>query len=136
MMRSGGGTTALTALSEAQACAGLLNEAVATIDQTLDVARKSAIELEFVLWRRAQLHRLRGDLANAERDLRETLKVARGVGSAVYELRALNGLMRLEKGGHDRAGRMLAEVYNRFSEGFDTADLKEAKALLLQELSQ
>jgi hypothetical protein len=44
--------------------------------------------------------------------------------------------MKLEKGGHDQAGTMLAEVYNRFSKGFDTADLKEAKALLLQELSQ
>jgi len=29
--------------------------------------------------------------------------------------------MKLEKGGHDQAGTMLAEVYNRFSEGFDTA---------------
>ena len=106
----------------------------ATIDQPLDVARKSAIELEFVLWRRAQLHMLRGDLTNAERDLRETLKVARGVGSAVYELRALNGLVRLAKGGREEAGTMLAEIYNRFSEGFDTADLKDAKALL-KELS-
>jgi hypothetical protein len=107
---------------------------VATIDQTFDVARKSSIELEFVLWRRAQLHMLRADFTNAEGALRETLKVARGVGSASYELRALNGLMKLEKGGHDQAGTMLAEVYNRFSEGFDTADLKEAKALL-EELS-
>jgi len=130
MMRNRGETTALTALSEAQACAGLLNEAVATIDQTLDAARKSAIELEFVLWRRARLHMLRGDLASAEKDLTETLKLARGVGSAVYELRALSGLKRLAKGGREKAGTMLAEVYNRFSEGFDTVDMKDAKALL------
>jgi len=52
------------------------------------------------------------------------------------ELRAVTSLSRLlhQQGKKDEARQMLAEVYGWFTEGFDTADLKEAKALL-EELS-
>ena len=52
------------------------------------------------------------------------------------ELRAVRSLSRLwqKQGKKDEARRMLAEIYGWFTEGFDTADLKEAKALL-EELS-
>ena len=48
------------------------------------------------------------------------------------ELRATTSLARLlrDTGRRDEARAMLAEIYNWFTEGFDTADLKEAKALL------
>jgi predicted ATPase len=50
----------------------------------------------------------------------------------MYELNAIMGLARLlaSRGRRDDAYAMLAEIYNWFTEGFDTADLKEAKALL------
>ena len=52
------------------------------------------------------------------------------------ELRAVTSLSRLlqKQGQNDEARRMLAEIYGWFSEGFDTADLKDAK-VLLEELS-
>ncbi len=52
------------------------------------------------------------------------------------ELRATTSLARLldKQGRREEARMMLAEIYNWFTEGFDTADLKEAKALL-EELS-
>ena len=49
-----------------------------------------------------------------------------------WELRATTSLARLlrDNNRHDEARAMLAEIYNWFTEGFDTADLKDAKALL------
>jgi predicted ATPase len=54
----------------------------------------------------------------------------------LWELRAVMSSSRLwqQQGKKDKARQMLAEIYNWFTEGFDTADLKEAKALL-RELS-
>ena len=48
------------------------------------------------------------------------------------ELRATTSLARLlaKQGRHDEARTMLAEIYGWFTQGFDTADLKDAKALL------
>ena len=50
----------------------------------------------------------------------------------MFELRATTSLVRLlaKQGKRDEARTMLAEIYNWFTEGFDTADLKDAKALL------
>jgi predicted ATPase len=49
-----------------------------------------------------------------------------------WELRATMSLARLldKQGRRDEARRMLADIYNWFTEGFDTADLKDARALL------
>jgi predicted ATPase len=59
---------------------------------------------------------------------------ARGQESKSYELRATTSLARLlaKQGRQDEAHAMLAEIYDWFTEGFDTADLKDAKALLDQ----
>jgi predicted ATPase len=56
------------------------------------------------------------------------------MGAKMYELRAAMSLSRLlcDTGRRDEGRTMLAEVFNWFTEGFDTADLKEAKALLDQ----
>ena len=58
--------------------------------------------------------------------------MARGMGAKAWELRTTMSLARLfdSDGRRAEARTMLAEIYNWFSEGFDTADLKDAKALL------
>jgi class 3 adenylate cyclase/tetratricopeptide (TPR) repeat protein len=89
----------------------------------------------------AELHRLLGELlltdnntntAEADRAFRTAIDVARRQRAKSWELRATTSLARLlaKQGKRDEARAMLAEIYNWFTEGFDTADLKVAKALL------
>jgi class 3 adenylate cyclase/tetratricopeptide (TPR) repeat protein/ribosomal protein L40E len=89
----------------------------------------------------AELHRVNGELlmikdpgnvAEAERCLRTAIDVARRQGARLFELRATVSFARLlkQQGKTDEARAMLADIYNWFTEGFDTADLKEAKSLL------
>jgi tetratricopeptide (TPR) repeat protein len=71
-------------------------------------------------------------LEDAERALKEALRVARRQQAKAYELRATINLAQLwgEQGRRTEARELLAPVYGWFTEGFDTADLKEAKKLL------
>jgi predicted ATPase len=87
----------------------------------------------------AELHRLEGvalaglnRLEEGQGALEEALRVARSQQAKAYELRAATSLARLwgEQGRRAEARDLLAPVYGWFTEGFDTADLKEAKALL------
>jgi predicted ATPase len=89
----------------------------------------------------AELHRLKGELLlarSAEHDtepeacFRQALDIARRQQAKSWELRAAMSLSRLwqRQGKRDAARQVLAEVYGWFTEGFDTADLQEAKALL------
>jgi len=87
----------------------------------------------------AELHRLKGELlgtrdrdAQAEQSFRTAIRVAQGQGAKSFQLRATTSLARLlaKQGRRDEARTMLADIYGWFTEGFDTADLKEAKALL------
>jgi predicted ATPase len=93
----------------------------------------------------AELHRLRGELLLArsaenqlevEACLHNALDVARRRQAKSLELRAAMSLSRLWKrqGKHPEARQLLAPIYGWFTEGFDTADLQEARALL-EELS-
>jgi predicted ATPase len=68
----------------------------------------------------------------SERDFREAIELSRKISAKSLELRATTSLARLlrDTGRRDGARTVLAEVYNWFTEGFDTADLKDAKALL------
>ena len=68
----------------------------------------------------------------AEACFRKAIEIARAQSAKWRELTATTRLARLlrDTGRHDEARSMLAEIYNWFTEGFDTADLKEAKALL------
>ena len=68
----------------------------------------------------------------AERDFRGAIELARTMNAKSPELRALTSLARMlaKQGKRDEARTMLAEIYGWFTEGFDTADLKDAKALL------
>ena len=62
------------------------------------------------------------------------IRLARAQNAKSWELRATTSLARLlaRQSRCDEARAMLADIYNWFTEGFDTADLKEAKALLDQ----
>ncbi len=77
------------------------------------------------------------DEAEAERCFRTAIDIARGQDARWWELRATTSLARLLKrqGKTEEARGMLAEIYNWFTEGFEFADLKDAKALL-DELSR
>jgi predicted ATPase len=65
-------------------------------------------------------------------DFREAIALAHSMGSRLYERRATTSLARLlaKQGKREEARAMLAEIYGWFTEGFDTADLKDAKTLL------
>ena len=88
----------------------------------------------------AQLHRLRGEallagagtVSEAETAIEEGIDVARRQNAKSWELRGATSLARLwgEQGRRAEARDLLAPVYTWFTEGFDTADLKQAKALL------
>jgi hypothetical protein len=68
----------------------------------------------------------------AEENIRSKIRLARGHCTKFWELRVTTGPAPLlvKQGNSDEARAMLAEIYNWFTEGFDTADLKDAKALL------
>jgi predicted ATPase len=89
----------------------------------------------------AELYRLKGELLqqadgkgqkDAEACFLTAIEVARSQNAKSWELRAVLSLSRLwqQQGKRKEARQMLAEVYGWFSEGFDTADLQGAKALL------
>src|SRR4029077_18006338 len=97
------------------------------------------VEMTQERWGEAEMHRLRGKLlatmneqAAAESSYRQALIVARAQSAKLFELRAATSLARLlrDEGKGDEARDLLAPVYGWFTEGFDTRDLKEAKALL------
>jgi predicted ATPase len=91
----------------------------------------------------AELNRLEGDLLLASKEpdekraaasFRKAIAVARGQGARSFELRAATSLARLlaRQGRRAEARDLLAPIYGWFTEGFDTSDLKDAKALLDQ----
>jgi predicted ATPase len=90
-------------------------------------------------WAEAETYRVRGELLlaineehAAEGSLFRAIAIAQGQSAKLFELRASTGLARLwcDQGRRDEARELLAPVYGWFTEGFDTWDLKEAKALL------
>jgi predicted ATPase len=87
----------------------------------------------------SEIHRLKGELLlNADQEeaaaqsFRDAIELARRQSAKSWELRATTSLARLlgKQGHRDEAHTMLTEIYNWFTEGFDTADLRDAKALL------
>ena len=90
-------------------------------------------------WAEAELYRLRGTLllsmnerTQAENSYRQALSIAQRQSAKFWELRAATSLAGLwrDQGKGTEARELLAPVYGWFTEGFDTLDLKEAKALL------
>jgi hypothetical protein len=120
------------ALAEAQAAAGAVGDALTTIDQALEANPDELVWRPENLRRRGALRLVQGQTGLAEADFGEAIALARHMGAKGYELRATMSLARrlAQQGHRDEARTMLAEIYNWFTEGFDTRDLKEAKALL------
>jgi predicted ATPase len=105
----------------------IINEQLAAIEQKGQ--RVDQAEL-YRLW--GELEILRGASSDAEARLLQALHVARSQSAKSWELRAATSLARLWRslGQITEAREVLAPVYGWFTEGFDTSDLKEAKALL------
>ena len=106
----------------------------------------TAIETTKEKWCEAEVNRIAGEIAlkspklnvaKSEAYFERALAFARAQQAKSWELRAAMSMARLwrDQGKRDKARNLLAPVYNLFTEGFDTLDLKEAKALL-EELAQ
>jgi predicted ATPase len=130
----------LAFLAEALAQTGAIPEGLKVVSEALEIADASGQN-----WADAELYRLRGNLligslspdqaeaeAEAEASFRKALAIARDQGTRGFELRAAIDLARLlrDEGQCTEARDLLAPVYGWFTEGFNTQDLKEAKALL------
>ena len=87
-----------------------------------------------ILTCRGELQLKIGQAELAEADFREAIALAQKMSAKAWELRATTSLARLlaKQGRRDEARAMLAEIYGWFTEGFDTADLKDARTLLDQ----
>ena len=126
--------------AEATARTGKVEDALTSLSEALAHVEQTGEQVDY-----AEMLRLRGELllmrdrsatAEAENSFRAALEVARAQEAKWWELPASVSLARLlrDTNRRDEARAMLAEIYNWFTEGFDTADLRDAKALL-EELS-
>jgi predicted ATPase len=121
-------------LAAACGIAGQIEEAVTLLDEGLQIVQRTGER-----WFEAELNRNKGQLLlrqgdseAAEELYRKALSIAQEQEAKLWELRAGASLARLrrDQGRHAEARDLLAPVYGWFTEGFDTQDLKEAKALL------
>jgi predicted ATPase len=128
--------TYLSYLTRAQAELGQFDEASRCISEAL-----IAVQTTNESWYEADIHRIAGeialrspepDVAKAEAHFERALQVTLVQRAKSWELRAAMSMARLwrDQGMPQRARELLAPVYGWFTEGFDTRDLKEAKALL------
>ena len=126
----------LLLLADASGKAGQREEGLRRLDE---VAR--LVETTQELWIESEMHRVRGELlaasgnrAAAEEAFCRAVDVARRQSAKLWEMRAATSLARLrcDQGRRTEARDLLAPMYGWFTEGFDTPDLKEAKALLEQ----
>jgi len=113
---------------------GLPEIALGLLKEAIRIARET--EEQFFA---AELHRLSGEAlleagneGGGEVEFIQALTTARAQGARLWELRAAASLARLrrDQGRAAEARDLLAPIYDWFTEGFDTADLKEARALL------
>ena len=115
---------------------GQCDEGLRTLDESFSTMERTG---EFLA--EAEAHRVKGELllaqdasnaAQAEESFRTAIEISRRHKAKWWELRAVTSLARLldPQGKRAEARAMLADIHNWFTEGFDTADLKDAKALL------
>ncbi|MCP5081143.1 MAG: adenylate cyclase, partial [Alphaproteobacteria bacterium] len=127
----------LALLAEAYGAAGQATEGLAALDEALTIVDRGGEDGER-LWD-AELSRIKGELllgsshpAQAEACFQEALQIARTQRAKSWELRAAISLSRLwkKRGRRKEARELLQGIYDWFTEGFDTPDLINAKALL------
>ena len=122
--------------AETEAVRGHFNSGLAIVDDAICLSERTRHH-SFD----AELHRVRGetllrvnraDPNAAEAAFVRAIEIARGQHTKTFELRAAMSMARLwrDQGKREEARELLAPVYGWFTEGFDTRDLKEAKALL------
>jgi predicted ATPase len=124
----------------AAACkdAGRINEGLSALAEALAAADEQ-VSRDY----EAEIYRLRGELlleqdnsnaVEAENCFQRAIEIARKQSAKSWELRATTSLARLlvMQARRDEARALLAGIYDWFTEGFDTADLKDAKALLTE----
>ena len=122
----------LTRLAEAQVLDGAIEDALSTLEDALQADPEELVYQPNILTRRGELRFKTGHPELAEADFREGIDRAQKMKAKALELRAATGLARMlqARGDCDAARDLLAPVYGWFTEGFDAADLKAAKALL------
>jgi predicted ATPase len=130
--------TQLSWLAAAHAELGQFDDAWRCVDDAT-----TEVETTGERWYEAEVNRIAGEVAlkgpkpdatRATAYFERALAVARAQQAKSWELRTAMSLARLwrDQGKRDEAGSLLAPIYDWFTEGFDTPDLKEAKALLDQ----
>ena len=122
-------------LAEAYRETGQTEEGLALLAEALEMAAKTGERFY-----EAELYRLRGELllkseaphppSEAASCFHQAIEIARRQQAKSLELRAVMSLSRLQQSQNEESRKMLAEIYNWFTEGLNTADLKEAKVLL------
>jgi len=128
----------LSLIAQSQGRLGRYSEAFVAIGEALTLIEETGERMS-----EAEVHRINGELLlaqnvsaveQAEESLRTAIEIARGQNARSWELRATTSLARLLRNTdrRDEARAVLAEIYCWFTEGFDTADLIDAKALLDQ----
>jgi tetratricopeptide (TPR) repeat protein len=119
-------------LSEAESRQGANLDGLKTIEQALEAYPDELKCWPEALRVRGELRAKQGGIDAAENDLRRAIALAQTMRAKMWELRATVSLARLLaiRCRRDEARTILAEIYNWFTEGFDTADLMEAKELL------
>jgi DNA-binding SARP family transcriptional activator len=126
----------LGSLAQALAKVGRLEQGLSRLEEALaKVEASGERHWEAELYRqRAELLLMQGDAAGAEASLETGIEVARRQRAKFWELRATIDLARLwgSQGRREEARQRLGQIYGWFTEGFDTPDLKEAKALLAE----
>jgi predicted ATPase len=131
--------TFLAWLAEAYGKAGQAEEGLSVLAEALAQVKKTDERYYEAELRRlkGELLLMQGDKTEAEASFHKAIEVARRQQAKSWELRATVSLCRLwqKQGRVDEARQTLAEIYGWFTEGFDTPDLKEARALL-EELSR
>ena len=122
------------ALAEGLRKTGQLEEALFTINGAIARATNSGVEMDLpeLLRIKSQVLAARHDRESAVSCLTEALTIARAQSALARELRSTMALARMlsEDGQRDQARHTLVLVYDRFTEGFETADLRLARALL------
>jgi predicted ATPase len=122
--------------AEGMALIGDLDNALHLIDEQIDQVvrpgREERLHYAEILRLKGWVHSLKGDPEGAERNFLASLDWARRQQAKSWELRTSTSLARLwqSQGKRRDAYELLAPVYGWFTEGFDTKDLLEAKALL------
>jgi predicted ATPase len=129
-------TPMLAALAEGYGEIKDTDAGLATISDALSLIEETSERVMEAEFRRLEGELLKrtdhADIAKVEVCFRRAIEISRAQEANSFELRATVSLARLlrDTGRRDEAVTTLAEIYNWFTEGFDTLDLKEARALL------